>query len=322
MLKISDLLAPVATDMQLVDAVIRARLNSDVVLIRTIGEYIIGAGGKRMRPAMLLLVARALGYRGSHHHLMAAVVEFIHTATLLHDDVVDESDLRRGRSTANAVFGNAASVLVGDYLYSRAFEMMVEVDRMRIMQIMSEATTIIAEGEVLQLLNVHDPDVSEERYLQVVRFKTAKLFEAAARAGAVLADATPEQEEAAAAYGRHIGTAFQLVDDVLDYSGDAAALGKNVGDDLREGKPTLPLIRVLEVGSESQRALIRQAIETGDADFAAVAQAIFDTKALDHARQSALREADLARQALEVLPISPCRQSLIEFCAFAVSRDN
>jgi len=231
-LKISDLLAPVASDMQAVDAVIRARLNSDVVLIRTIGDYIIGAGGKRMRPAMLLLVARALGYQGSHHQLMAAVVEFIHTATLLHDDVVDESSLRRGRSTANAVFGNAASVLVGDYLYSRAFEMMVEVDRMRIMQIMSEATTIIAEGEVLQLLNVHDPDVSEERYLQVVRFKTAKLFEAAALAGAVLADATPEQEEAAAAYGRHIGTAFQLVDDVLDYSGDAAALGKNVGDDL------------------------------------------------------------------------------------------
>ena len=322
MLKISDLLAPVAADMQAVDSVIRARLNSDVVLIRTIGDYIIGAGGKRMRPAMLLLVARALGYQGSHHHLMAAVVEFIHTATLLHDDVVDESSLRRGRSTANAVFGNAASVLVGDYLYSRAFEMMVEVDRMRIMQIMSEATTIIAEGEVLQLLNVHDPDVSEERYLQVVRFKTAKLFEAAARAGAVLADATPVQEEGAAAYGRHIGTAFQLVDDVLDYSGDAAALGKNVGDDLREGKPTLPLIRVLEVGTESQRALIRRAIETGDADFAAVAQAIFDTQALDHARQSALREAELARQALDVLPISPSRQSLIEFCAFAVSRDN
>ena len=322
MLKISDLLAPVASDMQAVDAVIRARLNSDVVLIRTIGDYIIGAGGKRMRPAMLLLVARALGYQGSHHQLMAAVVEFIHTATLLHDDVVDESSLRRGRSTANAVFGNAASVLVGDYLYSRAFEMMVEVDRMRIMQIMSEATTIIAEGEVLQLLNVHDPDVSEERYLQVVRFKTAKLFEAAALAGAVLADATPEQEEAAAAYGRHIGTAFQLVDDVLDYSGDAAALGKNVGDDLREGKPTLPLIRVLEVGSASQRALIRQAIESGDADFAAVAQAIFDTNALDHARESAQREADLARQALDVLPISPSRQSLIEFCAFALSRDN
>jgi len=321
-LKISDLLAPVAADMQSVDAVIRARLNSDVVLIRTIGDYIIGAGGKRMRPAMLLLVARALGYQGNHHHLMAAVVEFIHTATLLHDDVVDESSLRRGRSTANAVFGNAASVLVGDYLYSRAFEMMVEVERMRIMQIMSEATTIIAEGEVLQLLNVHDPDVSEERYLQVVRFKTAKLFEAAARAGAVLADATPEQEEAAAAYGRHIGTAFQLVDDVLDYSGDAAALGKNVGDDLREGKPTLPLIRVLEVGSDSQRALIRQAIETGDVDFVDVAQAIFDTKALDHARQSALREAELAKRALHALPISPSRQSLIEFCAFAVSRDN
>ncbi len=322
MLKISDLLAPVASDMQAVDAVIRARLNSDVVLIRTIGDYIIGAGGKRMRPAMLLLVARALGYQGSQHQLMAAVVEFIHTATLLHDDVVDESSLRRGRSTANAVFGNAASVLVGDYLYSRAFEMMVEVDRMRVMQIMSEATTVIAEGEVLQLLNVHDPDVSEDRYLQVVRFKTAKLFEAAARAGAVLADATTEQEEAAAAYGRHIGTAFQLVDDVLDYSGDAAALGKNVGDDLREGKPTLPLIRVLEVGSESQRALVRQAIETGDADFGAVAQAIFDTNALDHARDCAEREAELARQALDAFPISPSRQSLIEFCAFALSRDN
>ena len=197
--------------METVDTVIRARLNSDVVLIRTIGEYIIGAGGKRMRPVLLLLVAQALGYKGNHHHLMAAAVEFIHTATLLHDDVVDESDLRRGRGTANAVFGNAASVLVGDYLYSRAFEMMVDVDSMRIMQIMSGATTVIAEGEVLQLLNIHDPDVSEARYLQVVRFKTAKLFEAAAEAGAVLAGASSAQQEAAAAYGRHIGTAFQLM---------------------------------------------------------------------------------------------------------------
>ncbi len=307
--------------MKAVDTMIRERLNSEVVLIRSIGDYIIGAGGKRMRPAMLLMVAQALGYQGSHQHLMAAVVEFIHTATLLHDDVVDESDLRRGRSTANAVFGNAASVLVGDYLYSRAFEMMVDVDSMRIMQIMSEATTVIAEGEVLQLLNVHDPDVSEARYLQVVRFKTAKLFEAAAQAGAVLAGATPEQQAGAAAYGRHIGTAFQLIDDVLDYSGDASALGKNVGDDLREGKPTLPLIRVLEVGTEAQKALIRQAIEHGEADFDAVALAIQDTQALEHARQCALAEAELASQALSVFPASKYKDSLLALCPFAVDRD-
>jgi octaprenyl-diphosphate synthase len=307
--------------METVDTVIRARLNSDVVLIRTIGEYIIGAGGKRMRPVLLLLVAQALGYKGNHHHLMAAAVEFIHTATLLHDDVVDESDLRRGRGTANAVFGNAASVLVGDYLYSRAFEMMVDVDSMRIMQIMSGATTVIAEGEVLQLLNIHDPDVSEARYLQVVRFKTAKLFEAAAEAGAVLAGASSVQQEAAAAYGRHIGTAFQLVDDVLDYNGDVGALGKNVGDDLREGKPTLPLIRVLEVGTPEQKQLVREAIEKGEADFDAVARAIQQTGALEHASRCAVAEAALARQAIEMLPDSPARQALIDFCAFAIERD-
>jgi octaprenyl-diphosphate synthase len=307
--------------METVDTVIRARLNSDVVLIRTIGEYIIGAGGKRMRPVLLLLVAQALGYKGNHHHLMAAAVEFIHTATLLHDDVVDESDLRRGRGTANAVFGNAASVLVGDYLYSRAFEMMVDVDSMRIMQIMSGATTVIAEGEVLQLLNIHDPDVSEARYLQVVRFKTAKLFEAAAEAGAVLAGASSAQQEAAAAYGRHIGTAFQLVDDVLDYNGDVGALGKNVGDDLREGKPTLPLIRVLEVGTPEQKQLVREAIEKGEADFDAVARAIQQTGALEHASRCAVAEAALARQAIELLPDSPARQALIDFCTFAIERD-
>lgn len=303
------------------DAVIRARLNSDVVLIRTIGDYIIGAGGKRMRPAILLMIAKALGYQGDQHHLLAAVVEFIHTATLLHDDVVDESDLRRGRSTANAVFGNAASVLVGDYLYSRAFEMMVDVDRMRIMQIMSGATTVIAEGEVLQLMNIHDPDVSEARYLQVVRFKTAKLFEAAAEAGAVVCDATSTQITSAATFGRHIGTAFQLVDDVLDYSGDAAALGKNVGDDLREGKPTLPLIRVLEVGTPEQRTLIRHAIEHGEADFEAVAQAIRDNDALNYSMQTAHAEAELARKALETFPASECKEALLDFCAFAVQRD-
>jgi len=320
-LNLPELIAPIADDMKAVDAVIRGRLDSEVVLIRTIADYIIGAGGKRMRPAMVLMVARALGYQGEHHRLLAAVVEFIHTATLLHDDVVDESDLRRGRETANAMFGNAASVLVGDYLYSRSFEMMVEAGSMRIMQILSEATTIIAEGEVLQLLNVHDPDVSQERYLQVVRYKTAKLFEAAAQVGAVLAGATPEQEAAAAAYGRHIGTAFQLVDDVLDYSGDAHALGKNVGDDLREGKPTLPLIRVMETGTPAQRELIRTAIQTGDADFAAVAQAIQATDALEHARRAAQAEAQAARQALAALPISVYQKSLLEFCAFAVNRD-
>ena len=319
--KLSNLLALVAKDMAEVDAVIRSRLNSEVVLIRTIGDYIIGAGGKRMRPALVLLVAQALGHRGDHQHLMAAVVEFIHTATLLHDDVVDESALRRGRSTANAVFGNAASVLVGDYLYSRAFEMMVDIDDMRIMQIMSGATTVIAEGEVLQLMNIRDPDVSEARYLQVVRFKTAKLFEAAAEAGAVLAGAAPAQREAAAAYGRHIGTAFQLVDDVLDYSGDVGALGKNVGDDLREGKPTLPLIRVLEVGTHSQRELVRQAIEQGEADFDAVAQAIHDTGALEHAQRCAVAEADMARQALNTFPASEAKSALLSFCAFATERD-
>ncbi|CAM3678180.1 octaprenyl diphosphate synthase [Bordetella sputigena] len=320
-MNLPELIAPVADDMKAVDAVIRARLNSDVVLIRTIGDYIVGAGGKRMRPALLLMMARALGYAGTDHHTLAAVVEFIHTATLLHDDVVDESDLRRGRQTANAVFGNAASVLVGDYLYSRSFEMMVDVDSMRVMAILSQATTVIAEGEVLQLLNVHDPDVSQERYLQVVRYKTAKLFEAAAQVGAVLAGATPEQEQAAAAYGRHIGTAFQLVDDVLDYGGDAAALGKNVGDDLREGKPTLPLIRVMEVGTPAQQELVRTAIETGHADFEAVAAAIHATDALDHAMEAAHAEAELARQALAGFPISVYQQSLLEFCAFAVNRD-
>jgi len=307
--------------MKAVDEVIRQRLNSDVVLIRTIGDYIIGAGGKRMRPALLLMVARAFGYQGTLHHLQAAVVEFIHTSTLLHDDVVDESDLRRGRSTANAVFGNAASVLVGDYLYSRSFEMMVEGDSMRIMQVFSQATTIIAEGEVLQLLNVHDPDVSLERYLQVVRYKTAKLFEASTQVGAIVAGATPKQEDAAAAYGRHIGTAFQLIDDVLDYSGAADALGKNVGDDLREGKPTLPLIRAMEVGSPEQRALIQEAIRSGDGDFAAVAQAIQETDALEYTRKVAVSEAEKARQALDVFPVSSLRDSLLKFCSFAVERD-
>lgn len=320
-MNLNDLLAPIDDDMKAMDAVIRNRLDSEVVLIRTIGDYIVGAGGKRMRPAMLLMVARALGYEGPLHHLLAAVVEFIHTATLLHDDVVDESDMRRGRHTANAVFGNAASVLVGDYLYSRSFEMMVESGSMPAMTVLSAATTVIAEGEVLQLLNVHDPDVSLERYLQVVRYKTAKLFEAAAQVGAIIAGATPEQESAAAAYGRHIGTAFQLVDDVLDYGGDEQALGKNVGDDLREGKPTLPLIRVMEVGTPAQRFLVQDAILHGDGDFAAVARAVQQTDALEYTRSAAIAEADLARQALAVWPVSTYRDSLLELCSFSVGRD-
>lgn len=314
-------MSPIADDMRELDAVIRGRLNSEVVLIRTIGEYIVSAGGKRMRPAMLLLVAKALGYEGRFHHVLAGVVEFIHTATLLHDDVVDESDMRRGRSTANAVFGNAASVLVGDYLYSRSFEMMVECGSMRAMSVLSGATTIIAEGEVLQLLNVHDPDVSRERYLQVVRYKTAKLFEAAAQVGAILAGSSPELEEAAAAYGRHIGTAFQLIDDVLDYSGDVAALGKNVGDDLREGKPTLPLIRVMEVGTPEEQQLIKQAIEKGDGDFEAVARAIHNTDALAYTRDAADTEVKLALEAISAFPESAFKQTLVDFCAFAVKRD-
>lgn len=320
-LNLSTLIEPIADDMKALDVVIRERLNSDVVLIRTIGEYIVSAGGKRMRPALLLLVARALAYQGSTHHLLAGVVEFIHTATLLHDDVVDESDMRRGRHTANAVYGNAASVLVGDYLYSRSFEMMVQSNSMPAMAVLSAATTVIAEGEVLQLLNVHDPDVSLERYLQVVRYKTAKLFEAAAQVGAIVAGASPQMEEAMAAYGRHLGTAFQLVDDVLDYSGDAQALGKNVGDDLREGKPTMPLIRVMEVGTAEQVQLIKSAIETGDADFAAVAQAIEQTDALAYTRAAAEAEAQLAVQALADVPESEFKQVLLGLCAFSIERD-
>ncbi|NYT37626.1 octaprenyl diphosphate synthase [Allopusillimonas soli] len=320
-MSLTALISPIASDMKAVDAVIRGRLDSDVVLIRTIGDYIVGAGGKRMRPAMVLLVAQALGYEGSKHHLLAAVVEFIHTATLLHDDVVDESDMRRGRSTANAMFGNAASVLVGDYLYSRSFEMMVESGSMPAMSVLSAATTVIAEGEVLQLLNVHDPDVSLDRYLQVVRYKTAKLFEAAAHVGAIVAEAAPGLQEAAATYGRHLGTAFQLVDDVLDYSGSTEVLGKSVGDDLREGKPTMPLIRVMEVGSPAQRQLIQDAIRHGEADFTAVARAIQETDALAYTRKAAEAEAELARQALAGFPVSVYREILLKFCSFAVDRD-
>lgn len=323
----TQILSPIAHDMEAIDSVIRSYLNSEVVMIRTVGEYIIGSGGKRLRPALVVMIANALGYQPvdkefQDHHLLAATVEFIHTSTLLHDDVVDESDLRRGRETANAVFGNAASVLVGDYLYSRSFEMMVSIDRMEILRVLSQATTVIAEGEVLQLLNVHDPDVSVERYMQVVRYKTAKLFEASAEIGAIICDVPDELRQAAAAYGRHMGIAFQLIDDVLDYSGDAEALGKNVGDDLREGKPTLPLIRVMEKGAPEHAQLIRDAIETGDADFAAVAEAIKSTDALQYTREVAEQEAKLAEEALAAFPDSIYKQSLLQLARFAIEREN
>lgn len=317
------LYALIGPDMKAVDAVIRERLYSDVVLVRQVAEYIIGGGGKRMRPALVLLAAGAMGYQGRHHHDLAAVVEFIHTATLLHDDVVDESALRRGRDTANAMFGNAASVLVGDFLYSRAFQMMVEVNEMRVMRVLSDATNVIAEGEVLQLMNCHDADVDEQRYLQVIRYKTAKLFEAAAQLGAILGGATPEVERALADYGMHLGTAFQLVDDVLDYSGQEADTGKHLGDDLAEGKPTLPLIYVMQNGTPEQAACVRRAIEEGGRDdFPAVLAAIHASGALGHARKQAAQEAALAREAILCLKDSNYREALIQLSAFAVERNH
>ncbi len=319
-MNITSIFALIDDDMQAVNEEIRQRLNSEVVLIRTIADYIISSGGKRLRPTMLLLMTNALGYQGKHHHVLAAVIEFIHTSTLLHDDVVDESDVRRGRPTANVVFGNATSVLVGDYLYSRSFEMMVDVDSMRIMQVMSKATTVISEGEVLQLLNIHDVDVTEARYMQVIRYKTAKLFEVAAQVAAILSEASLEVELALSDYGRHVGTAFQLVDDVLDYTGDLALLGKNVGDDLKEGKPTLPLIRVLETGTSEQQRLIRHAIETGDADFEMVAQVIQTSGALDYTMQMARHEVKKAQEALCVLPSSIYKEALIALSEFALLR--
>jgi len=311
-------LAPVAGDLQRVDALIRTRLDSDVALVRQVAEYLVSAGGKRLRPALLLLASGALGYRGERRYELAAVIEFIHTATLLHDDVVDASDLRRGRQTANAAFGNAAAVLVGDFLYSRAFQMMVGIGDMRVMEVLAEATNTIAGGEVLQLMGTHDPDVDEARYLEVIRRKTAKLFEAAARLGAVLAD-RPGLEEPFAEYGRHVGTAFQVIDDVLDYSGD---LGKNLGDDLAEGKSTLPLIYTMRCGSREQAALVRKAVaEGGRGDFTQVLEAIRACGALDYARAAAHKEVEIAERAIQSLEASDYKQSLLELASFAVTRE-
>ncbi|MHB1373326.1 MAG: octaprenyl diphosphate synthase [Thauera sp.] len=320
-MSVKQLFAPIAADMQAVDAVIRSRLHSDVALIRQVAEYIVQSGGKRLRPALVLYTAGAMGYRGTHHHELAAVVEFIHTATLLHDDVVDESDLRRGNKTANAMFGNASAVFVGDFLYSRAFQMMVGVDSMRVMQVLADATNVIAEGEVLQLLNCHNADVVIEDYLRVIRYKTAKLFEAAARLGGIVGGADEAVQARLAAFGMHLGTAFQLIDDVLDYSADEADTGKHLGDDLAEGKPTLPLIHVMQHGTPEQAALVRAAIENGGReDFAAVLAAIQHTGALEETRRYAQAEAALAIDAISVLPPSNFKDALLQLSDFAVRR--
>jgi octaprenyl-diphosphate synthase len=312
-----------AVEMREVDAVIQRRLASDVVLINQISHYIISAGGKRIRPMLVLLFANALGFFGKERFELAATVEFIHTATLLHDDVVDESALRRGRKTANALFGNAASVLVGDFLYSRAFQMMVSVNRLRVLDVLADATNVIAEGEVLQLMNMHDPDLAVDEYLKVIRFKTAKLFEASARLGAVLANADPEVESACASYGRSLGTAFQLIDDLLDYEGSTPQLGKNVGDDLREGKPTLPLLIAMERANPSERQLIRHAIEQGEVTrLAEIVDIVRQTGAIEATRDAARAEADKARISLSALPETPHREALLEFCVRSVERSS
>ncbi len=319
---LSDIQALIQDDILAVDQLILKRLASDVVLINQIGHYIINSGGKRLRPLLVLLSARACGYQGSEHCLMAAVIEFIHTSTLLHDDVVDESDTRRGNKTANEVWGNAASVLVGDFLYSRSFEMMVEPGNIRIMQVMSEATNVIAEGEVLQLLNCHDADTTKERYMEVIHRKTAKLFEAATQMGPILAN-KPELETAFITYGRHLGAAFQLIDDVLDYTADEGELGKNVGDDLAEGKPTLPLIYSLENGSEKEKTIIRRAIESeGIALLNEVTHIIKQSGAIEYTKQVAQKEANLAKMALASLTDSPIKTALCALADLAVNRSH
>ena len=313
-----DLIQP---DMQRVDNVISERLTTEVPLVREVAQYIISAGGKRLRPALLLLMSGALGDRHEHRHTLAAVVEFIHTATLLHDDVVDESTLRRGRETANERFGNAASVLVGDFLYSRAFQMMVDVNKMRVMQVLSDATNVIAEGEVLQLMNMRDASLSEMDYLRVIRSKTAKLFEASARLAPILAGADTQTEAICATYGQALGTAFQVIDDVLDYEGQADELGKNLGDDLREGKVTLPIICALKTGSESQKHLIRHAIEQGDvAHLDDILTIILETGALAQARASAMAEAQRAADAAQQLPVNAYSVALLQLATGLMGR--
>jgi len=314
--------ALVAADMDAVDETIRERLRSDVVLINQLGHYIVDNGGKRLRPRLALLGAGAVGYGGRAHITSAAIIEFIHTATLLHDDVVDASDMRRGQRTANDIWGNEAAVLVGDFLYSRAFEMMIDVGSMRVMEILAHTTNAIAEGEVMQLLNIHDADTDETRYLDVIRNKTARLFEAATRLGPVLAGAEDDVEQALGRYGMHLGTAFQLIDDVLDYSASADDMGKNVGDDLAEGKPTLPLIHAMATGGEADRALIRRAIETGGVEHIdGVVAALARTGSIDYARERARSAAEQAHACLGVVTPGPYRDALAALARYAIERD-
>jgi octaprenyl-diphosphate synthase len=322
-MQLNDIRAPVAGDLKQVDEEIRRQLASDVAMVSQVAEYIVAGGGKRLRPLTVLLAARAAGATGDRHVRTAAIIEFIHTATLLHDDVVDGSHQRRGRNTANDVFGNAASVLVGDFLYSRSFQMMVDIGIMRVMEVMADATNTIAAGEVLQLMNAGDPDTSEERYLDVVYRKTARLFESGAQVAAIVAGAPPGVEKALADYGRHLGIAFQLVDDALDYRGDATELGKNLGDDLAEGKPTLPLIHAMRHATPEQAALIRQAIEDGGTrELGPIRAAIESTGGLDYTARLARSEADLAIRALADVPGSAYRESLAALAEFAVTRSS
>ena len=309
-------------DMTVVNDLIYQQLHSDVALINQLGIYIVNGGGKRMRPMLTVLAARALNYTGKDHCAIAAIIEFIHTATLLHDDVVDESNMRRGRETANALFGNGASVLVGDFLYTRSFQMMTKLANMRIMDILSDATNIVAEGEVLQLMNCNDPDTTQESYLQVIYCKTAKLFEAATRLAAVISEQEDLVEQAMADYGKYLGTAFQLVDDIMDYTADAKEMGKNVGDDLAEGKPTLPLLYAMKHGNEKQRQLIRDAIEhgTGMEHLNEILQAMEETGSLVYTQKQAEIEADKAINALKVLPESPYKQALENLAHIAANR--
>jgi octaprenyl-diphosphate synthase len=320
-MQLDQIRAPVTEDLRRVDATIVRRLASDIVLVNQISHYIIGSGGKRLRPLSVVLSARACGHTGENHVPAAAIIEFIHTATLLHDDVVDGSERRRGRETANHVFGNEACVLVGDYLYSRAFQMMVELDDMRIQGVMADATNTIAEGEVLQLMNTRDPDTTEDRYLQVIYRKTAKLFEAGAQLGAILSGAGPEIEQAMVAYGRHLGAAFQLVDDALDYRASADELGKNLGDDLAEGKPTLPLIYALSHSSPEDTALLRAAVLNGEIEnLDRITRTIESSGGLEYTARLARREKDLAVEALGRLPGSAYREALGALAEFAVAR--
>ena len=314
-------LSMIAQDMSEVDRIIHDRLTSGVPLVGQVSQYIIAAGGKRLRPALLLLMSKAIGFEGPQRHPMAAVVEFIHTATLLHDDVVDESTLRRGRPTANQSFGNPASVLVGDFLYSRAFQMMVESGQMRVMEVLAEATNVIAEGEVLQLMNTHDASLSEDDYFLVIRSKTAKLFEASARLAPILANSVAATEQACATYGQALGTAFQVVDDLLDYAGDSTDFGKNLGDDLREGKITLPLILAMQNGSPEQSQTIRNAIETGDLQaLQQIVSIVRSTGALEATQAAAAAEAQRAMAALSGLPPSPYREALHQLAAQLLNR--